>query len=260
MLQKEAILSYLIFRIAKYMTTRRSVKEGRRSPLIVGVIASPADLRVAMRMRTPPDLFELRLDHLCGDLDQLENKLSILSAKGRTRRGEPVPLIITARHPREGGANNLPIEKRRELLLRFLPAAKYVDVELRAASSLRSVLDLARRKNVRRIISFHDFDSTPPARSLRTKARAAKSHGADIFKVATRTDTPNQLARLFDFVANKDVDLAISAMGIGKLGYKARRELMQRGSFLNYGHVGRARIAGQPSLSEIRRWALSVGR
>jgi len=87
---------------------------------------------------------------------------------------------------------------------------------------------------VRRIISFHDFDSTPTARSLRAKARAAKLRGADIFKVATRTDTPDQLARLFDFVANKEVDLAVSAMGIGKLGAISRFVLARRGSALNY--------------------------
>ena len=232
------------------MTTRQSVKERWPTPRIVGVIASPADLRAAMRMRLPPDLFEIRLDHLCGHVDQLKSKMSIL----------PAPLIITARHPREGGANNLSVEKRRELLSRFLPQARYVDVELRAALSFRSLLDLARRKNVRRIISFHDFDSTPTTRSLRTKARAAKSRGADIFKVATRTDTPEQLARLFDFVANKGVDLAISAMGIGKLGRKARRELIKHGSVLVYGHLGHARLAGQPSVSEIQRWMLSVER
>ena len=224
------------------MTTHRSVKERWPTPRIIGVIASPADLRVAIRMRMPPDLFEIRLDHLCGHVDQLESKMSIL----------PAPLIITARHPREGGANNLSIERRRELLSRFLPRARYLDVELRAASSFRPLLDRARRRNVRRIISFHDFDSTPAARSLRAKARVAKSHGADIFKVATRTDTPGQLARLFDFVANTDVDLAVSAMGIGKLGAISRFVLARCGSALNYASLGPSKIEGQLSIQQLR--------
>lgn len=199
-------------------------------------------------MRKPSDLFELRLDHLVGILDELESRLSSL----RT------PLIITARDPREGGANNLSIRRRRELLARFLPLAAYVDVELRSAKALRSLLELARRRNVQSIISFHDFNSTPDPRSLRAMARRAKSHCADVFKVATRTDTPVQLARLLQFVTSDDVGLLLSAMGIGKLGRKARRELMRRGSFLNYAHLGRARIAGQPSLSEVRRWSLAT--
>ncbi len=42
-------------------------------------------------------------------------------------------------------------------------------------------------------------------------------------------------------------------MGMGKLGRESRRVLMKRGSVLNYAHIGRTRVAGQPSLSDLRR-------
>jgi 3-dehydroquinate dehydratase len=83
------------------------------------------------------------------------------------------------------------------------------------------------------------------------KARAAKSLGADVFKIATRTNNSGQLDRLLRFY-----DLSIlptAAMGIGKLGRKARLELMRRGSVLNYAHLGKTRIAGQLSLREMQR-------
>jgi 3-dehydroquinate dehydratase I len=225
------------------MTTRRRVKEANQ--LIVGVIASPADLRFAVALCQPPDLFELRLDHLCRMADQLERKMSLLSAKGRTRRGESAPIIITARDPREGGANNLSLSERWDLLLRFLPYAKYIDVELRSARAFKSLLARARKQNVRRILSFHNFKSTPSPRSLRAKAALAKAHGADIFKVATRTDRLAELARLVDFVLDKDVDLAVSAMGIGKLGAISRLLLARGGSVLNYASLHRSQIEGQ---------------
>jgi 3-dehydroquinate dehydratase-1 len=229
------------------MTTGKSFQVWRRhSPAVVGVITTPAEFNFS----SAPDLFELRLDHFAGSEKELERKMSIL----------PAPLIITARHPAEGGANNLSMAQRRELLLRFLPRAQYVDLELRSLRALRPVLDLARKKKIRRIISFHDFKSTPSVRVLLAKARAAKRAGADIFKVATRTDTPAQLQRLLDFVANQDVDLPVSVMGIGKLGRKSRRELMRRGSILNYASLGCSKIPGQPTLSEIQHWALDVER
>ena len=210
---------------------------------IVGVIASHADLDRAMRMRKPPDLFELRLDCLARIADQLEYKVPRLRA----------PLIITARHPQEGGANKLSLRQRRDLLTRFLPHADYVDVELRSALGLRSLLKLAEQKNVRRIISFHNFKSTPPARILLAKARAAEARAANIFKVATRTDTPFQLARLLDFIANKEVDLTISAMGIGKLGAISRVLLARAGSALVYAAVAEGTdIEGQLSLQQLR--------
>ena len=146
----------------------RSIK---RRPRVVGVIASRADLERAVRMRRPPDLFELRLDRLAGMADQVENVLPKL----RT------PLIITARDPHEGGANKLRLRQRRDLLARFLNHADYMDVELRSARALRSLLTLAEKKNVRRIISFHNFKTTPSARILAAKAREARSQAADIF-------------------------------------------------------------------------------
>ena len=237
------------------MTRSRSVKASARallSPtsgrqpttigLIVGVIASTDDLRLAGRMRTPPDLFELRLDCLYPSSARLENKLSQL----RT------PLIITARHPAEGGTNKLSEKQRLDLLWQFIPYASFIDIELRSAKSFSPLLKLAKSKKIRRIISVHDFNSTPSLRSLRASARAAKSCGADIFKIATRTDTPAQLARLLEFVANHKADLAISAMGIGILGAVSRMILSRRGSILNYGSIGPGQIEGQLSIRQLR--------
>ena len=217
-------------------------------PRVVGVIASGADLDCALQMGTPPDLFELRLDRLADIIEQLENKLSRLRA----------PLIITARHPQEGGAKKLTLGQRRDLLTRFLPYAEYVDVELRSAFALRSLLGLAQEKRVRRIISFHNFRSTPSLRVLAAKADAARAHGANIFKAATRTDTPNQLARLLQLVATEVVDLPVSAMGIGNLGAISRVLLARAGSVLVYASItARSDLEGQLSLEQLR--ALGMG-
>ena len=221
------------------MTTRRS----KRRPRIVGVIASPADLHRALRVRRPPDLFELRLDRLVRMDDQLKSLLPKL----------PGPLIITARHPREGGAGRLSLSQRRKLLARFLGHADYLDVELRSASVLRSLLALAKKKKVRRIISFHNFKSTPNARILAAKAREAKSHGADIFKIATRTDTPMELGRLLDFLTENRVDVPLAVMGIGRLGAISRVLLARAGSVLIYASVGAVTdVEGQLSLEQFR--------
>ena len=227
------------------MTAHRST---RRRPRIVGVIASRADLDRALQMRRPPDLFELRLDRLADIADEVENVLPKL----RT------PLIITARHPREGGARKLRLRQRRDLLAQFLNHAHHIDVELRSAPALQSILTLAEKKNIRRIISFHNFKSTPSARILAAKAREARSHGADIFKVATRTDTPIELGRLVEFMTSRPLDLAVAVMGIGKLGAISRVLLARAGSVLIYASIGAATdVEGQLSLEQLR--ALGFG-
>jgi len=211
-------------------------------PQIVGVIASPTDLQFALAMRAPPDLFELRLDCFLSSLDKLVAKVESL----------PSPIIVTTRDPREGGIGNLSPEQRANLLARFLVYAKYLDIELRNARAFKPLLAYARKRNVRVIVSFHDFKSTPSSRSLRTKALAAKKRGADIFKIATRTDTPAELAQLVDFITHKSVDLPVSAMGIGKLGALSRLLLARCGSVLNYASFGRPTVEGQLPIELLR--------
>lgn len=228
------------------MTSDGTVKALPSRPFLVGVITSPRDLQTAARLRRPPPFFELRLDHLWPERDKLEKRISILAKRAR--------LIVTARDPREGGANNLSAAQRRALQTRFLPIADYIDVELRSARSCRAILRLARSRAVGCILSFHDFESTPSIRRLQSKARAAKNHGADIFKLATRTDSERDVARLIEFFCSRHLDIAISAMGIGMLGRKSRRQLMKLGSVLVYGSLGENRAVGQPRLSELQRW------
>ena len=226
----------------------RNFRPGYPRPQVVGVITSSAEFDFAIRMTEPPDLFELRLDRLVRVIDRLENKIPRLRA----------PLIVTARHPTEGGANRLSPQQRHDLLARFLSRACYIDVELRSAPVFASLLRLARKKSVQRIISGHHLKGTPSPSRLRAQARAAKTYGADFFKVATRTDTPAQLTRLLDFAAARDVDIPVSAMGIGKLGAASRILLACCGSALVYVSLGQSDIEGQMSLDQVRALDLAA--
>jgi 3-dehydroquinate dehydratase-1 len=214
-------------------------------PKIVAVIFSRADLQRALRMRNPPDLFELRLDRLISCFDELKAVVQRL----------PAPLIVTARDPREGGANNLSANRRRALFFEFLPRARYVDVELHSAHVLRPVLQAAAEKKIQTIISFHDLRATPPISQLEKIVERARSLGSSIVKVATRTDTRPQLDTLLDFFQRHSATSDLAAMGIGRLGRMARLDLARRGSALNYGHLGAPAAAGQLSVQELRKFA-----
>ena len=213
------------------------------TPQIVGVIFSRADLHCALRMRKPPDLFELRLDRLVNCLDEVKAVIDKL----------PAPYIITARAPREGGAHDLSAPRRRALLVEFLPDAAWVDVEFQSARSLDPVFRSAAAHRVRTIISFHDFKTTPPAARLEEIAAGARSLGPHIIKVATRTDTPAQLETLLQFFDRQGRKANVVAMGIGKLGRASRLEFARRGCLLNYAHLGSSAAAGQLPVPDLRR-------
>jgi 3-dehydroquinate dehydratase I len=227
------------------MTEGRSVKTRQNRAALVAVIASVADLSRATRLRRLPDFFEVRLDALYPLSPAVERTIAKLAR----------PLIVTARHPQEGGHNHLSAAQRRQLLLRFLPLAAFVDVELRSAAQLRAVLEAAAKRKTKRIISVHELRRTPSQREMERLFRGAQGHSAEVFKIVTRSETAEDLARLVTFFDNQKGRVPLSAMGIGKLGRASRVTLMRRGSVLNYAHLGTRQIEGQFSLIEMRRHA-----
>lgn len=225
------------------MTLARRFKAPSAQTKIVGVIASKDDLARASRLRQLPNLFELRLDAFASEPGELHASISALRAR----------LIITARDSREGGLARLTTSQRCHLLRDFLPTAAYVDVELRAAAAMNDLLGEAKARRILRIISVHHFQRAPTANKLDEWFEAARAFDPDVFKVAVRTDSVEELSRLVDFFERHKKHARIAAMGVGKLGRQSRRELIRRGSALAYGHLGRASVYGQLSLAELGR-------
>ena len=202
---------------------------------LVGVIASTDELRLATRMRAPPDLFELRLDHLP---DLQVSQLSRLSR----------PLIITARHPAEGGKRC----DRKNLLRKFLPYAKFVDIELRSLRELREIWAEARRLAVGRICSVHDFKRTPELSVLRKQFSRSRKANADVFKLVTRADRLRNLLTLFEFLWTQSSLVPVCVMAVGKLGPISRLLFREAGSAFIYAPLRHALHDGQLTLSQLR--------
>jgi 3-dehydroquinate dehydratase type I len=203
---------------------------------LVGVIASIDELRLATGMRAPPDLFELRLDHLP---NLRESQLLKLRQ----------PLIITARHPAEGGKK---VQSRRDLLLRFLPQARFVDIELRSLHELGTVWDEARCLRVGRICSFHDFKRTPEPAVLHKKLLRARKAGADVFKVVTRAEDFRDLLTLFELLWSELASMRLCVMATGKFGPISRLFFRDAGSSLIYAPLRHPLYHGQLTVQELR--------
>lgn len=201
---------------------------------VAGTVHSPPCLKAALR--TAPgtlDFFEIRVDSLAGMQEKLLRQLP----------GLKLPLIITVRHPLEGGAHALSAAKRRECYGRFLPHAALLDIELRSVKSMADVISSAQKGKVSIILSYHNFQKTPSLKQLRHLAAAARRAGADVFKVAVTVSTPQDLAVLLEFQQSQKMPLSL--MGMGRYGKVSRLLFAQAGSVLNYGFLGSAQVAGQ---------------
>jgi hypothetical protein len=107
---------------------------------VVGTIHSPAALDAARLLKAGEiDFLEVRVDHFVDDLPVCwrQSKIWLL------------PLIITVRHLQEGGAAPLSFSRRADLYREFFPFAALIDVELRSAGPLSSVLQEAREREDR---------------------------------------------------------------------------------------------------------------
>jgi 3-dehydroquinate dehydratase-1 len=216
--------------------------ERKLGPLVVATAHTARGISLAANLRPGAvDLVEIRLDCL------LANRRDMTALASRIHR----PLVLTARHPLEGGIGNLSSADRRLLYEEFMPMATAVDVELRSVGPMQSVLASAAERGIISVISFHDFRGTPGLARLRDMVRAASRSGAEIVKIATTLRGPKDLAVLLH-LQSLFPSTALATMGMGPLGRVSRLALAAAGSRLNYGYLDRPQVSGQWPAARLR--------
>jgi 3-dehydroquinate dehydratase I len=216
--------------MAQHVSSKNLLLSSR--PLIVGVPASAGAWQAFLAepqetQSAACDLVELRLDQLGLDPDTLLAQTTKL----------PLPFLVTARHPAEGGLGDLDGAARQSLLRPFIGKAAIMDIELRCLAEMRDLAREAQTAGTAVLGSFHDFERTPSEEVLEGAAAMAEAAGVEAVKVATFLNSAEDLARLLLF-ASRPRRLRVVAMGMGKLGPISRLTLAKCGSLLNYGYLG----------------------
>ncbi|MHB8585115.1 MAG: shikimate dehydrogenase [Thermoplasmatota archaeon] len=121
------------------------------------------------------DLVELRLDKLQAPSEEALRELL---------ESSPLPAIVTARDPAEGGAGMLDRATRERLLEAAIRHKAFaIDVEL--ASPFRGrIVSQASEAGTHVVISAHDLAGTPPAETIVEALREARNAGAWVAKYA----------------------------------------------------------------------------
>ena len=163
----------------------------------------------------------------------------------------PVPVLVTARCPAEGGQNGLPAGERERLTGLFLPGAALLDVEIASLGEMATLISRAKAAGTQVVASFHDFAGTPPLDVLRAKRDAALTAGADLVKFATTLHRTADIATLAALLEEPG-HAPMSVMGMGPLGRVSRLLFAQLGSVLNYGFLDRATVPGQWPAARLR--------
>jgi 3-dehydroquinate dehydratase-1 len=219
------------------------------TPQVVGAVHTLAGLRLAQKIRPEAlDIVEIRVDALLDHLLDIERALPRIA----------LPVLVTARHPAEGGIGNLSAQRRHELIRRFLPHADVVDIELRSAPGFSVLIQEIKASGATLVLSDHHFQRTPAMAHMLERQRRAFRAGADIFKLAAVLPGAREFARLLQFAAQPSSG-ARALMGMGRFGQVSRVALAQAGSVLNYGYLDRANAPGQWEARELKQLLNRVG-
>jgi len=207
-----------------------------------------AALVIAQAAAAAADVIEIRLDAL--DLPEVAPFFQGLSS----------PLLFTNRRAQEGGFFKGTEEERIAPLLAAIRAgAAYVDVELAADPIQRQqVIREAGKHEARVIVSWHNFDRTPPAEELHDVVMRQLESGAALGKVVTMAHTPGDVLRVLDLQwLAAELDFPLVAFCMGGVGMISRLATMGLGGYMTYAapDTGPAAAPGQLPVSELRRLA-----
>jgi 3-dehydroquinate dehydratase type I len=191
-------------------------------------------------------LFEVRVDMVEGVI--LEKFLE-------QKRGK---VLVTNRRREEGGAFRGREQERVSYLLKAVElGADYVDIEASTDPSLIAEIKAAitdRGGKTLLIISYHDFEKTPPAQSLIHKLEENAAWSPDILKIVTfaNTDEDNlEILRLIPLARKRGQEIISFCMG--EKGRVSRVMSLLLGAYMGFASLDRGEESapGQLSLAEM---------
>ena len=185
------------------------------------------------------DLVELRVDQFS------RTEVGYVLELIRFAKSIGLGTILTVRKPEEGGRE---VKNRREIFEKVGPESDYVDLELSSRDLIVPVREAVSEGGGKLILSFHDFERTPPSWVIREVIREGIRYGG-IPKVAVTARSYEDVARLLCTASKERGEKILIAMG--DLGKVSRVAGFVFGSVITYASLGEALAPGQLPLEEV---------
>lgn len=186
-------------------------------------------------LRYNPDLIEIRLDLILGDLPGIVQEWYA---------GTDIPLILTLRSEQEGGAFSGTSENWFETIKPLLPYAAYIDIEQRFASHALFI----RERGTAIVASYH-MKRMPSMQELAAIDENLREYG-DIPKIVVTPSDEHDMIIFLSFTLHAEKPVITSIMGDQ---YRHMRPILPLfGSAWIFGHAGEATAAGQYHIRDLR--------
>ena len=131
--------------------------------------------------------------------------------------------------------------------------ARYVDVELEAPKQMsKRVRNVAHESGTVFIRSYHNFDGTDSVEALKAIVEKCFYHGADLVKVVTTANCPEDVERVMSLYESADANLIAFCMG--EAGRASRIECLKYGAPYTYAALSEAEAAapGQMATEDMK--------
>jgi len=163
----------------------------------------------------------------------------------RTIFSQPLTLMATCRPGiMEDG-------QRRDLLINAIEAgARFVDIEAGSDSRYRqAIVDRARACGCQVIMSFHDYNKTPPLKTLKQIISLCFAEGADIAKIACKVHSERDNIRLLGLL-DREKSGELVVIGMGEQGRITRIVAPLLGSPFTYASLAEGKETGSGQVSK----------
>lgn len=205
-------------------------------------------------MLAPADLVEWRVDYL----RRADDIPSVLVALDKLKEQlEEKPILFTFRTKAEGGDRELSKKQYAALCEAAILSGKIqlIDLEYMLGEAfLAPLMQLASEKQVRVILSNHDFEKTPSMEEIVSRLKGMKAMGADIAKIAVMPQNPADVLTLLgacEHMRQEEEPVPVIAISMGPLGVISRMAGEVFGSVLTFASAEKISAPGQMDADEL---------
>lgn len=239
--------------------TVRNLVIGEGAPKIIASLMGndlPAVKAEALAYRDADfDILEWRVDHFADAssvpavMDAVRSIRNVLGDK---------PLLFTFRSAQEGGEQALSVDDYLALNRAAVDSGlvDMIDLELFTGDEpVKAAVAHAHAKNVRVIMSNHDFHKTPAAQEIVQRLCKMQELGADIPKIALMPQSKADVLTLLSATLEmheRYADRPIITMSMAKMGVISRLAGEAFGSAATFGAVKKASAPGQIAVTDLR--------
>ncbi|MCW4015549.1 MAG: type I 3-dehydroquinate dehydratase [Candidatus Bathyarchaeota archaeon] len=189
------------------------------------------------------DLIEVRLD----SLNNYE-RIADIPACSKT------PLIATNKSVEQhGGFSGTETERQKILVTAAKSGFAYVDVHLGVPKQKQLIITL-KKAGAKVIVSFHDFEQTPPIAKLNNVLDEELALGADVCKIITTANSVKDNLTTLHFVSEASKKAKLVCFAMGDLGGHSRLVSPVFGAFFTFACLDEKRktAKGQLTIQEMK--------